>query len=99
MKFVLRELFAGERDTPLPGTEDFSDDVVDAVLAEAAKLSETVLAPINSSGDEEGCVFENGVVRTPQGFKQAYAQFTAGGWTGLGSDPEYGGQGLPNSIG
>ena len=99
MKFVLRELFVGERDDALPGTADFSDDVVDAVLQEAAKLSETVLAPLNSSGDAEGCVFENGAVQTPQGFKDAYAQFTAGGWAGMGGDPEYGGQDLPNSIG
>jgi alkylation response protein AidB-like acyl-CoA dehydrogenase len=99
MKFVLRELFAGERDDALPGTEDFSDDVIDAVLEEAAKLSETVLAPLNRSGDEEGCTFDNGVVRTPMGFKEAYAQFIAGGWTGLSGDPAYGGQDLPQSIG
>jgi butyryl-CoA dehydrogenase len=99
MKFVLRELFADERDGVLPGTEDFSDDVVDAVLAEAAKLSETVLGPLNRSGDEQGCEFENGVVRTPDGFKEAYDQFTAGGWTALGGDPEFGGQNVPQSIG
>ncbi|MFT5449719.1 MAG: alkylation response protein AidB-like acyl-CoA dehydrogenase, partial [Gammaproteobacteria bacterium] len=99
MKFVLRELFADERDRVLPGTADFSDDVVDAVLAEAAKLSETVLAPLNRSGDEQGCEFENGVVRTPDGFKQAYDQFAGGGWTGLGGDPEFGGQDVPQSIG
>ncbi len=99
MKFVLRELFAQERADALPGTEDFGDDVVDAVLEEAAKLSQSVLAPINRSGDEAGCVYENGVVRTPEGFKEAYAQFAGGGWTGFGADPEYGGQGLPQSIG
>jgi alkylation response protein AidB-like acyl-CoA dehydrogenase len=58
-----------------------------------------VLAPLNRSGDEEGCAFDNGVVRTPTAFKEAYAQFIAGGWTGLSGDPEYGGQDLPQSIG
>jgi butyryl-CoA dehydrogenase len=99
MKFVLRELFAEDRADALPGTEDFSDDVVDAVLEEAAKLSETVLAPLNRSGDEAGCVYENGVVRTPEGFRDAYQLFTAGGWSGLGADPDYGGQALPQTVG
>jgi len=99
MKFVLRELFAGDRATPLPGTEELGDDLVDAVLEEAARFSASVLAPLNGSGDAEGCLYENGVVRTPQGFKDAYAQFAGGGWTGLGADPEFGGQGLPQSLG
>ena len=99
MKFVLRELFAHERAEPLPGTDELGDDVVDAVLEEAARLSTSMLAPLNRSGDEQGCVYENGVVRTPEGFKEAYAAFAEGGWTGLGADPDYGGQGLPQSVG
>ena len=69
MKFVYRELFDGDGLQNLPGYGDFSSDVVDAVLEEAAKISQEVLFPINRSGDEEGCTFENGVVRTPKGFK------------------------------
>src|ERR1700754_665268 len=98
MKFVYRELFNGDDLAKLPGYGDFSADVVDAVLEEAAKLSAEVLFPLNRSGDEEGCHFENGVVRTPKGFKEAYDQFIAGGWTGLGADPEYGGQGAPKAL-
>ena len=98
MKFVYRELFNGDDLANLPGYADFSPDVVDAVLEEAGKLASEVLFPLNRSGDEEGCTFENGVVRTPKGFKEAYAQFIAGGWTGLGADPEYGGQGAPKAL-
>ena len=98
MKFVYRELFDGDELQNLTGYADFSADVVDAVLEEAGKMASEVLFPINRSGDEEGCTFENGVVCTPKGFKEAYDQFTAGGWTGLGTDPEYGGQGAPKAI-
>ena len=98
MTFVLRELFAEEQTQMLPGCEAFSDDLVDAILEEAGRLSSAVLAPINRSGDEEGCRLDNGVVRTPAGFRDAYDQFRDGGWTGLGADPEYGGQGVPQSV-
>ena len=54
--------------------------------------------PLNRSGDEEGCAYENGVVRTPHGFQAAYATFRAGGWTGVAAAPEWGGQGLPRLI-
>ena len=82
----------------LPGYEDFTPDLVDAVLEEAAKICEEVLLPLNRSGDEEGCTLENGVVRTPKGFKEAYTTFREGGWTALACDPEYGGQGLPHAV-
>ncbi|MEG8305809.1 acyl-CoA dehydrogenase family protein, partial [Bacillus mojavensis] len=64
-----------------------------------AKFCENVLAPLNRSGDEEGCHFDNGVVTTPKGFKQAFAQYVEGGWHGVAADPAYGGQGLPHSLG
>ena len=57
-----------------------------------------MLSPLNASGDEEGCQLENGVVRTPKGFKEAYRAFREGGWTALACDPRYGGQGLPHSV-
>ncbi len=98
MKFVLRELFDGSSLQTYKGYEDFSDDLIDAVLEEAGKLSSEVLFPLNRSGDEEGCTFENGVVRTPSGFKEAYKQFIEGGWTGTTASPEYGGQGLPKAV-
>lgn len=99
MRFVLHELLDAEKTfTSIPGYEEATIDIIDAILEEAAKLSENVVFPTNRSGDEEGCRFENGVVRTPAGFKEAYDALTQGGWTALSCDPEYGGQGLPETI-
>ena len=99
MRFVLNELAGTERLRALPGCEEITSDLVDPVLEEAAKLCSEVLLPLNQSGDIEGCTLENGVVRTPKGFREAYDAFREGGWTSLGADPEYGGQGLPKSVG
>jgi butyryl-CoA dehydrogenase len=99
MRFVLFELMGGDDLAQLPGFEEFTRDLIDPVLEEAAKVCEEVLQPLNRSGDEEGCAFENGVVRTPKGFKEAYNTFREGGWTSIGCDPAYGGQGLPHSVG
>ena len=82
----------------LPACEEATRDVVEAVLEEAAKLCVNELLPLNRPGDEEGCSFENGVVRTPEGFKEAYRAFIEGGWAGLAADPEFGGQGLPKTV-
>jgi alkylation response protein AidB-like acyl-CoA dehydrogenase len=95
MRFVLHELYDSKTIAELPGAEDFTPELLDSVLEEAAKLTEEVLFPINQSGDLEGCTFENGVVRTPAGFKAAYDAFCAGGWTAMASSPEFGGQGMP----
>ena len=99
MHFVLDELLHAEELATLPGYEEATPDIFEAVLEEGAKLCETMLFPLNRSGDEEGCVYENGVVRTPKGFKEAYDTFTEGGWTALAADPAYGGQGLPKTLG
>ncbi|MEM9438864.1 MAG: acyl-CoA dehydrogenase C-terminal domain-containing protein [Pseudomonadota bacterium] len=98
MKFVLHELLNVEKLTELPGYEDATSDTIDAIIEESAKMAENVLFPLNQSGDREGCVFENGVVRTPEGFKDAYDQFAEAGWPGLAADPDYGGQGLPKAL-
>ncbi len=99
MRFVLHELLgAEERLTTLPGYEEATTELIDAALDGVAKLCEEVLQPINRGGDEHGCRFENGVVRTPPGFKAAYEAFTGDGWTALACDPAYGGQGLPRTI-
>ncbi len=95
MRFVLNDLVGLSEVAALPGCEDASPDLVDAILEEAGKLASGVIAPLNHIGDQQGCVLENGVVRTPEGFKDAYRQFVEGGWNGLPFDPEYGGQGLP----
>ena len=98
MRFVLFELMGGDDLATLPGYEDFTRDLIDPVLEEAAKVCEEVLHPLNRSGDEEGCHFDNGAVRTPKGFIEAYQTFRDGGWTSIGCDPAYGGQGMPKSV-
>jgi butyryl-CoA dehydrogenase len=98
MRFVLYELHDGAALSSLPGLEDMTPELFDPVLEEAAKVCEEVLFPLNRSGDEEGCQFENGVVRTPKGFIEAYKTFREGGWTSITADPAYGGQGIPNIV-
>ncbi len=98
MKFVFSELFDGNDLPDLPGLEEVTPDLVEAVLEEAGKICSDVLQPINGSGDEEGCHFKDGEVTTPKGFKEAYQTFAEGGWTGLACNPEHGGQGLPHAV-
>ncbi|WP_341214019.1 acyl-CoA dehydrogenase C-terminal domain-containing protein [uncultured Limimaricola sp.] len=94
IQFVLHEfLHVSEQDTP--GYADLDADFTAAILEEAGKLSSAVLAPLNLSGDREGCHLENGVVRTPKGFKAAFDQIRDGGWTAIDVAEEFGGQGLP----
>ena len=98
--FLLNDVFEIERYNNLPGFADASSDVIEAVLGEGAKLCEEVLQPINHSGDQEGCTrHPDGRVTTPKGFKEAYEAYAGGGWIGLAMDPEYGGQGLPYTLG
>ncbi len=94
IQFVLHDVLKVEAQD-IPGYADMERDFTTAVLEEAGKISEEVLAPLNPVGDEQGCRLENGVVRTPDGFKAAYDQVAEGGWIGLDADPEYGGQGMP----
>ena len=98
MRFVLHEVMGSEELTASLGFEDASADLIDTVLEEAAKFVEGVLLPLNVPGDIEGCTYENGVVRTPKGFAAAYDAFRESGWTAITSAPEYGGQGLPESL-
>ncbi|MEX1206536.1 MAG: acyl-CoA dehydrogenase C-terminal domain-containing protein [Dongiaceae bacterium] len=98
IRFVLHELLQVAQLTELPGYGEATPDTIDAVLEEAAKLCEAVLAPLNRTGDEEGCHYENGTVRAPAGFKEAYRVFVEAGWSGLACDPAYGGQGLPKVL-
>ncbi|QJU58075.1 acyl-CoA dehydrogenase [Sphingomonas sp. AP4-R1] len=98
MRFALRELHGDDGFGDVAALTEFDDETVDAVLEEAARLNSEILLPLNRSGDEEGCRIENGVVRTPEGFKAAYDQFREGGWCALASDPQWGGQGLPEQV-
>ncbi|TKJ85885.1 acyl-CoA dehydrogenase [Pseudomonas koreensis] len=99
MRFLIDHVFDFHANYAALGAHDASPDMISAILEEGAKFCENVLAPLNRSGDEEGCHFDNGVVTTPTGFKQAFAQYVEGGWHGLAADPTYGGQGLPSSLG
>ena len=98
IRFVLAEVAGYGRLASLPGYEEATPELIDQLVAELARFAENELAPLNLSGDKEGCSFENGVVRTPRGFKEAYRAFAQGGWTGICVDPAYGGQGLPHIM-
>ena len=99
MRFAMDALGLLPALAELPGYTDATPDLRDALLAEAGKLAEDLLAPVNFSGDKQGAVLENGVVRTAEGFKEAYAAYVEGGWNSLAFDPEHGGQGLPWLLG
>ncbi|WP_441244637.1 acyl-CoA dehydrogenase C-terminal domain-containing protein [Tardiphaga sp. 768_D3_N2_1] len=97
--FLLNDVFQFDRYNNLPGFADASADVREAILGEAAKLSEEVLQPLNRVGDLEGCKRnDDGSVTTPKGFKEAFKQVTEGGWLGLSAPTEFGGQGLPVTL-
>ncbi len=98
MQFVMRELADLDAVAALPGCEDASPDVVDAILEEAGKFANGVLAPLNRAGDTIGAKWDNGVVTTVPGWKDAYTQFAEAGWTALACEPEFGGQGLPKLV-
>ena len=98
MRFVMRELAGIEQVARLPGLEEATPDMVDAILEEAGKFAAGVLAPINASGDEQGARWNDGSVTTPAGFKDAYARFVENGWNGIGCETEHGGQGMPKLV-
>ena len=97
MQFVLHDVL-NVSESDIPGYDELDRDFTAAVLDEAGKLATEVLAPLNTVGDRQGCTLENGVVRTPDGFKDAFDKVRDGGWTALDCDPDYGGQGLPYLI-
>ena len=100
IKFVMSELLDSEQHyANLKGGEDATPDMVDAIIAEGAKFCEQVLSPLNQVGDREGCTLTDGNVKTPTGFKEAYQQYVESGWPSMTADPNYGGQGLPHSLG
>ena len=98
IRFVMQELAGLDQVIALPGCEEASPDVIDAILDEAAKFAGAVLSPLNRVGDREGAKWKDTVVTTSPGFKEAYRQFVDNGWNGLGCDPEFGGQGLPKLL-
>ncbi|MGE5669328.1 MAG: acyl-CoA dehydrogenase [Betaproteobacteria bacterium] len=99
MQFVMNELAGLAQVATLPGFADATPDTVAAILEEASKFATEVLDPLNASGDREGAkLLPDGTVKTPAGFKDAYAQYTEYGWNGLAKPVEFGGQGLPQLV-
>ncbi|NMG14206.1 acyl-CoA dehydrogenase [Aromatoleum bremense] len=98
MQFVMHELAGLQEVAKLPGCEEVSSDLVDAILDEANKFASGVLAPLNRIGDQEGAKWDHGKVTTAPGWREAYRQFSEAGWTAVAGDPEYGGQGLPKLL-
>ena len=99
MRFSLQEVFHyTTKCAELGGYEEVGEDLLGAILDEASKFVEQELAPINQSGDQQGCKWDDTVVTTPDGFKEAYAAYVEGGWASLSADPDFGGQGLPPSM-
>jgi alkylation response protein AidB-like acyl-CoA dehydrogenase len=98
LRFALEEIAGLDALARLPGYAETTTELVAQVLEEAGRFATGVLAPLNQTGDEEGSRLENGVVRTPAGFADAYRQFIEAGWHGVAFDPAHGGQGLPLSV-
>jgi alkylation response protein AidB-like acyl-CoA dehydrogenase len=98
MHFALHEIAGLDEVLSLPGFEEITPELVDAVLNEAGRFAREVLDPLNRSGDTTGAKLDNGVVTAPAGYREAYAKFIEAGWNGLGADPRYGGQGLPHTV-
>ena len=98
IRFVMQDLAGLDQIVSLPGYEEATPDVVDAILEEAAKFAGGVLSPLNQVGDRDGARWKDNIVTTPAGFKEAYRQFVDNGWNALGCDPDFGGQGLPRLL-
>ncbi|OUL92783.1 acyl-CoA dehydrogenase [Paraburkholderia hospita] len=98
MLFAMNELAGLAEIAALPGNEEVTTDVVEAILDEAARFATEVLAPINAQGDRQGCTCKNGHVTTADGFKAAYSKFVESGWNAMPGSPDFGGQGLPSLV-
>lgn len=99
VRFVLHEMLGAQARYEKMGYSEVNEELMDAILEEAAKFSDNVLAPLNESGDKEGCTWDEGKVTTPAGFKEAYQQYVDNGWPAICVSEEEGGQNMPNSFG
>lgn len=94
-RFLINDVIGLDQVSSLPGCGEMTPDMIEAILGEAGRFGAEVLAPLNQSGDQQGSKLENGVVRTPEGFKEAYRQYAEGGWSAMTGPAEFGGQALP----
>ena len=100
IEFLLFDLFnVQDRWAEMPALAEVSEELARAVISEAGRVASEVMAPLNQSGDEAGCSWEDGVVTTPAGFKAGYDEMAGGGWLGLSGNPDYQGQGMPKVLG
>ena len=97
-QFVLHELLDTSAVMHSCGREEFDPGTIDQVLSAAGQFAEEVMAPLNASGDEEGCSLHEGVVTTPAGFPEAYRQYAENGWSALGCSTEHGGSAFPAAV-
>ena len=98
MMFLFEHLKDNKNYNEIEKYKEVTSDLVKDILEEAAKINEEMLLPLAKAGDENPCVYENGVVRTPPGYKEAYSKFIEDGWVSLTCDPKYGGQGMPKTV-
>jgi len=98
MMFLFEKLRNNKNYNELEKYKDVSSDLVKDILQEAAKINQNLILPLAKAGDENPAVLENGVVRTPPGYKEAYKKYIEDGWTSLSCDPKYGGQGMPKTV-
>jgi alkylation response protein AidB-like acyl-CoA dehydrogenase len=98
MEFIFNEVLQVQ-DSEIPGYKDLDNDFLKSILNEAGKICSDILFPLNHIGDNQGCSLENGIVRTPEGFKEAFNKIREDGWTTIDCDTKYGGQGLPYIVG
>ena len=98
MEFIFNEVLQVQ-DSEIPGYKDLDNDFLKSILNEAGKICSDILFPLNHVGDNQGCSLENGIVRTPEGFKEAFNKIREDGWTTIDCDTKYGGQGLPYIVG
>jgi len=98
MMFLFDNLKDNQRYKEIEKYKEINSELVKGILEEAAKINQELILPLAKAGDENPCVYENGVVRTPPGYKEVYKKFIEDGWTSLSCDPKYGGQGIPKTV-
>ena len=98
MMFLFNSLKDNQHYNEIEKFKDINSDLVKDILDQAAKINQELIHPLAKSGDDNPCIYENGIVRSPPGYKEAYKKFISDGWTSLSCDPEYGGQGMPKTV-